>query len=109
MSKAPVDVEIRAWSDYPEAMMRGQAIHSVIEREGDRLYSQFGTAMGLTPPGATLSEVAAALRAATAPRPENWTWPRRPAGMAPSGAAEPVRAAFCRYLETGEPYYNEED
>jgi len=76
---------------------------------GERVFEQFGVAMGLTPPGATLEEVAAALSRSAAPRPENWSWPARPVGMAASGRPEPVRAAFCRFLETGEPYYTEED
>lgn len=75
----------------------------------ERVFEQFGVAaFGEQAAGWTLDELADALRASTVPRPENWTWPRRPPGMAPSGRAEPVRAAFCRFLDTGEPYYRED-
>lgn len=107
-----MSVDPRAWSEYPEAMMRGQAFHAVAEQMAEDVvtgvWQRFGVEMGLTPPGATLEEVADALSRAAVPRAENWSWPRRPAGMAPSGRAEPVRAAFCHFLETGEPYYRED-
>lgn len=110
----PGDVEITearytGWSHYPEAMIRGQAIHGIIEANSEQIFARYGEAMGLTPPGATLEEVAAALSRAAVPRAENWSWPPRAPGMAPSGDAEPIRAAFCHFLETGEPYHRDEE
>lgn len=57
----------------------------------------------------TMAEMARALSRAAVQKAENWSWPPRPTYGPLSGAPEPTRAAFCRFLESGEPYHRGEE